>query len=263
MLILDTDTHDPVDGSQQRAPLGLAVAPSKKDLGLYAMSYGGVYVASISAHASHTQALRALQEADAFPGPSVVLAHAPRAGGSGGVRRGAKGAVDSGRWPLYRWNPTNDDTEPFTLDSKKLKADLKEFLKREQQLTLLANAEPDFPEALSGSMAKSNANATEQKRKDLQSSFAKLVDGLGASAGEAAEGAPAPSLLVLYGSDGGNASSLAELLAKKAELSGVRSVRCAEASELTAEDLVEGACGDDAEWSHARRLEKCFALSDN
>lgn len=253
----------------------------KKDIGLYAMMYGGVYVASISIAASHSQALRALNEADAYPGPAVIVAHAPSAesmfhsdefGGSlqnllenhvglidpldidaeKGQTTGISPAIASlavrlGNWPLYRWNPSalEHEADPFSLDSAKLRADLEEFLSREQQLSLIAKAEPTFAPNLERSLehelnhrVKSAKNKLDHQQ--LHDQFSSLANGLnGADAAGAGRKNPILNLLILYGSDGGNASSVAETLAKKAELAECGEVRCMEANEFKLDALAE------------------------
>jgi len=210
--------------------------PPKKDIGLYAMNYGTAYVASISALANHSQALRALAEADEFDGPSIILAHTPKATGEGlPLSRVAASAVDSGAWPLYRWNPNRSDDE-FTLDSSKLQAGIEEFLKREQQLSILTNALPhanpvDEDDLGSKFSAKHESLKKEAEQRRLNDQYDSLVTAVG--------GNKSLNLLVLYGSDGGNGSFVAEKLAKKAEVNGCGEVRCMEANDFTVDDLPE------------------------
>ena len=131
------------------------------------MNYGNTFVASISLDASRAQAVRALAEADAFDGPSVVIAYAAGRGdeatGHGDAADSAAAVVDSGGaaadsgaaeigaaaaaaaatavpWPLYRWNPERGD-EPFQVDSKSLRKDLEKFTERVSHLSLLAKKE--------------------------------------------------------------------------------------------------------------------------
>ncbi|KAM9887020.1 hypothetical protein OXX79_013888, partial [Metschnikowia pulcherrima] len=91
----------------------------KKDIGLYAMNYGNCYVASIAIYSSYTQVLQALIEAEKFNGPSVVLAYLPYETENSDVLsilKETKSAVDTGYWPLYRYDPTiEDDTLRFQL----------------------------------------------------------------------------------------------------------------------------------------------------
>lgn len=237
------------------------VQSKKRNIGLYAMNYGNAYVASVSALASQSQSLRALAEADAYVGPSIILAHAPRSsiattssqsvlasleqnfasensGKAADAAVVAAAAVDSGAWPLYRWNPAHRDEE-FSLDSAKLIKSIEEFLKREQQLSILSNAAPTNPvvdpeatlENRRAAQHDELLKAAQQRR--LAAQFDQLADA--ATSG----GNKNLNLLVLFGSDGGNAASVAEKIAKKAEVSGCGEVRCLEANDVNPEDLVE------------------------
>ncbi|GBG34565.1 Sulfite reductase NADPH subunit beta [Hondaea fermentalgiana] len=256
-------TAPPAVGEQPAQPAD----SNKRNIGLYAMNYGNAYVASVSALASQSQALRALAEADAYRGPSVILAHAPRPADADGEAQSvlasldtsfasesatadktgaassataAAAAVDSGAWPLYRWNPNHRDEE-FSLDSAKLLKSIEEFLKREQQLSILANAAPANPvvdpeatlESRRATQHDELLRAAQQRR--LAAQFDQLADAAAAPAG----GNRDLGLLVLFGSDGGNAASVAEKIAKKAEVSGCGEVRCLEANDVTPEDLAE------------------------
>ena len=205
---------------------------AKRDLGLYAMQYGDVFVASVSLGASHTQILRAVAEADAFHGPSLILAYAPSVGD-------AKQAVDDGRWPLYRWSPTEDATkEAFALDSVHLKGQLTEFLRRDQQLSLMARKVPvlhAMKPSLESKLAETHEELTlDAKERLFQAQFAALT-----GAANGGKGNKQLDLLVLYGSDGGNASGVAEMLARKAELSGCGESRCMDANDYGSTDLLE------------------------
>ncbi|KAJ3160396.1 hypothetical protein HDU86_000730 [Geranomyces michiganensis] len=203
----------------------------KKDLGLYAMQYGGVYVASVAVNASYAQVLRAFMEADAYPGPSVVLAYAPRISKTGrgvsaplAMLKETKVAVDSGYWPLYRWNPANDAAgkEPFSLDSDKVKREILEFLDRENHLAYLLSSKPDIASHITASAETELKGAIESK---VQSSYADLLSSLNAQ-----------PLLVLFGSDGGNGEAVAKRLGAEAKQRGLRP-RVMAADSFSVEDL--------------------------
>ena len=119
------------------------------------MSYGYVYVAQVSMGADKNQVLKAIAEAEAYPGPSLIIGYAPCI--SHGIKIGmgnslveAKKAVDCGYWQLYRFNPALKDEgkNPFTLDSKEPTGDFKEFLMGEVRYASLAKAFPEAAEAL-------------------------------------------------------------------------------------------------------------------
>ena len=118
------------------------------------MTYGYVYVAQISMGADKNQTLKAIAEAEAYNGPSLIIAYAPCI--SHGIKSGmansqdeAKKAVECGYWGLYRYNPNLIGTKnPFSLDSKEPKADFREFLMGEVRYASLAKAFPEAAEAL-------------------------------------------------------------------------------------------------------------------
>ncbi|KAF7560372.1 hypothetical protein G7046_g3788 [Stylonectria norvegica] len=185
----------------------------KKDIGLYAMNFGNVYVASTAVYSSYTQVLQAMLEADKFDGPSVVLAYLPYFGETDSpltVLQETKKAVDAGYWPLYRWNPDNEKKgEPaFSLDSELIKQELKKFLARDNQLTQLMNKEPKFAAALAQDFG--SEVRTQQKRK-AKDAYAQLLEGL--------LGAP---LTILFASDNGNAGTIAKRLASRGRARGLK-----------------------------------------
>eukprot|EP00732_Lithocolla_globosa_P000279 Lithocolla_globosa_v1_NODE_72_length_6942_cov_12.745027.p1 type:complete len:1457 gc:universal NODE_72_length_6942_cov_12.745027:1493-5863(+) len=202
MLVIETDNLN--------NPQGPTLAKRKKDIGLYAMNYGGVFVASCAIYASYTQLLNSLMDADAYPGPSIVLCYAPtiskiNKGQSAAMQMLAttKQAVNDGLWPLYRWNPSLENEkgkEPFLLESDKIKADLQEFLERENQLSLIVKAEPTLDSKVSMSMEDTVGRLHSALQEKAMKSYQSLLAGI------------APPLLILFGSDGGNAESLSRRL---------------------------------------------------
>lgn len=148
ILIVDTTPCHNQKQAEQR----------KKDIGLYAMNYGSVYVASVALYASYTGVLQALMEADAYQGPSIVLAYLPQLSTLPdplSTLKETKISVDNGTWPLYRWNPALEDVEGqdmFSLDSQRIKKDLEAFLSRENYLTQLVSGHPDLSNALVSSL---------------------------------------------------------------------------------------------------------------
>ncbi|KAM0352480.1 hypothetical protein ACHAPU_002148 [Fusarium lateritium] len=185
----------------------------KKDIGLYAMNFGNVYVASTAVYSSYTQVLQALLEADKFEGPSVVLAYLPYFGETDSpltVLQETKKAVDTGYWPLYRWNPENEKKgEPnFSLDSELIKQELKTFLARDNQLTQLAAKDPKFAAAL---VKDFGSEVRAQQKRKAKDAYNQLLEGL--------LGAP---LTILYASDNGNATTLAKRLASRGRARGLK-----------------------------------------
>ncbi|HOP28326.1 MAG TPA: pyruvate:ferredoxin (flavodoxin) oxidoreductase [Spirochaetota bacterium] len=140
ILVMDTEVYSNTGGQSSKATPTAAVAKfaasgkkiRKKDLGMIAMSYGYVYVAQVSMGANQSQYLKAVLEAEAYPGPSLIIAYSPcinhglRAG-MGKSQLEAKLAVECGYWSLFRYNPLLEDEgkNPFILDSKE--ADFSKF----------------------------------------------------------------------------------------------------------------------------------------
>ncbi|KAK5815041.1 hypothetical protein F5H01DRAFT_294117 [Linnemannia elongata] len=222
LLILDTEPYTARTQNPENR---------KKDIGLYAMNYGSVFVASVAVYSSYSQVLHALIEADQYQGPSIVLAYLPRPDEENvspiTVLKETKLAVDTGYWPLYRWNPALEEKgeEPFRLDSERIKLDLQQFLERENHLSLIIQQNPDVARTLTHSIeseAKARDVALKKKAKD---DFAKLMGGLGG-----------PPVLILFGSDGSNAEGLAKRLVKGAKLRNL-SARYSAMDDVSIEDL--------------------------
>lgn len=200
MLIIDSTPY-----SEQAAK---DAERRKKDIGLYAMNFGNAYVASVAVYSSYTQVLQAMIEADKFNGPSVVLAYLPYHKENDSpltVLQETKKAVDLGYWPLYRWDPSNEDS--FSLDSERIKSELKDFLARENHLTQLMKRTPQF-----GTLSEDYGSEVRklQKRK-AKDAYNDLLDSL--------TGAP---MTVLYASDNGNAEKLAKRLATRGKARGLK-----------------------------------------
>ncbi|MGM9572281.1 MAG: thiamine pyrophosphate-dependent enzyme, partial [bacterium] len=160
VLVVDTEVYSNTGGQASKATPTAAVAKfaasgkktRKKDLGRMAMSYGYVYVASVAMGANYSQLLKAMQEAEAYPGPSLIIAYAPCINhgiNMGRSQQEAKKAVLAGYWPLYRFNPelAAEGKNPFSLDSKDPTGDFKEFLMGEIRYTALKR---QFPETADG-----------------------------------------------------------------------------------------------------------------
>ncbi|MBR3271800.1 MAG: pyruvate:ferredoxin (flavodoxin) oxidoreductase, partial [Clostridia bacterium] len=136
----------------------------KKDLGMMAMSYGYVYVAKVAMGADPNQLLKAVTEAEAYNGPSLIIAYAPCI--NHGINMGKsqaeeKKAVEAGYWPLYRYNPdlANEGKNPFQLDSKDPKASFQEFILGETRYSALKK---QFPEVADELFARAEKEASEK-----------------------------------------------------------------------------------------------------
>ncbi|KAJ7632282.1 hypothetical protein FB45DRAFT_912037 [Roridomyces roridus] len=201
----------------------------KHDVGLYAMNHGDVYVASVAVYSSYSQVLQALMEADKFNGPSVVLAYLPYESESASalqVLKETKIAVDTGYWPLYRWDPSKEalGKEPFSLDSDAVKNDLQQFLDRQNHLSQLVRSKPQLASELVSSLGES---VKEARKKKAQQSYNELLTAL-----------DAPPLLVLYASDGGAAEKLAKRLANRGTARGL-STTIATLDSMSLESLAQ------------------------
>jgi pyruvate-ferredoxin/flavodoxin oxidoreductase len=172
ILVVDTEVYSNTGGqSSKSTPVG-AVAKfasagkriRKKDLGAMAMTYGYVYVAQVAIGANQNQYLQAIKEAEAYPGPSLVIAYAPciNHGIKGGMTRTqsvGKEAVAAGYWHLWRFNPELEarGENPFRLDAKEPDWSLfQAFLNREVRYTSLLKS---FPQEAKELFAAAEANA--------------------------------------------------------------------------------------------------------
>jgi pyruvate-ferredoxin/flavodoxin oxidoreductase len=155
LLVLDTEVYSNTGGQSSKATPRAAVAKfaaggkrtRKKDLGMIASAYGDVYVAQIAMGADNPQTVKALAEADAYPGPSLVIAYSHCIAHGIEMKKGMeqqKLAVDTGYWPLYRYDPRHASAgeHPFRLDSRPPRLPVSEFMSREARFAMLARARP-------------------------------------------------------------------------------------------------------------------------
>ncbi len=159
ILVLDTEVYSNTGGQASKStPIG-AVAKfaaagkklGKKNMGLMCMSYGHVYVASIALGANRMQAQKAMQEAVAYNGPSIIFAYSPCINHGINMRYTQvieKQAVEAGYWPLYRFNPALEAGKRFSWDAKDPSADYQEFIKSETRYTSLYKTNPAQADAL-------------------------------------------------------------------------------------------------------------------
>ncbi|MBS1347930.1 MAG: pyruvate:ferredoxin (flavodoxin) oxidoreductase [Firmicutes bacterium] len=185
LLVFDTEVYSNTGGQSSKATPAAAIAKfaasgkkvKKKDLGRMAMSYGYVYVAQIAMGADMNQTLKAIREAEAYPGPSLIIAYATCI--NHGVKTGMstaqqqmKKAVQCGYWHLYRFDPRRKEAgeNPFILDSKEPDLSLfRDFIMGEVRYNSLLKQNPEHAEAL---FAK-----TEQDAKDRLESYLQLAKG--------------------------------------------------------------------------------------
>lgn len=163
VMVFDTEVYSNTGGQSSKATPAAAIAKfaasgkrtRKKDLGMMAMSYGYVYVAQIAMGADKNQTLKAIAEAEAYDGPSLIIAYSPcinhgLKAGMGKSQLEAKHAVECGYWANYRYNPElkEQGKNPFILDSKEPTGDFREFLMGEVRYSALLKQFPDQAEAL-------------------------------------------------------------------------------------------------------------------
>lgn len=173
ILVVDTGVYSNTGGQQSKAtPLGASAKFAtagkelpKKDLGMIAMSYGNVYVAQVAMGANDMQVIKAMNEAEAYEGPSIIIAYCPCINQGLNMAEGLshqKNAVETGSWPLYRYNPDNMKAgqAPLTLDSKAPSKPLADFMASETRFQVVNKANPERYAMLLG---KAQANVDEKR----------------------------------------------------------------------------------------------------
>jgi pyruvate-ferredoxin/flavodoxin oxidoreductase len=185
ILVLDTELYSNTGGQSSKAtPVGSIAKfaesgkkTKKKDLGLIAMSYGYVYVASVAMGANKNQLMKALKEAESYHGPSLIIAYAPCINhgikaGMGKTQEEEKRAVESGYWPLYRYDPRlgAEGKNPFQLDYQQPNGTIHDFLMGEVRYAALVQTFPEEAARLHKQLEESTLtrykaykNMTEQK----------------------------------------------------------------------------------------------------
>ena len=173
IMVFDTEVYSNTGGQASKASnigqvaqfAAAGKAIGKKNLAEIAMSYGYVYVAQIAMGADMNQTIKAITEAEAYPGPSIIIGYAPcemhgLKGGMTNCQSEMKRAVEAGYWEMFRFNPAlkAENKNPFSLDSKEPTASYIDFIKSETRYSRLALAFPERAEQLFGE-AESNAKA--------------------------------------------------------------------------------------------------------
>ena len=181
VLVLDTEVYSNTGGQMSKATPTAATAKfaaagkrvGKKDLAMQAISYGNVYVAQIAMGANPQQTLLAMREAEAYPGPSLILAYSHCIAHGIRMEKGLDQqqlAVKSGHWPLIRYNPTlrRVDKNPFVLDSPRPSIPLKEYAYQELRYQILSRTNPEEAERLMN-LAQELVNIRWQSYEDMAS----------------------------------------------------------------------------------------------
>ncbi len=178
VLVLDTEVYSNTGGQSSKSTPTGSVAKfaasgkktKKKDLGRMAMTYGYVYVASVSMGANKNQLMKALTEAESYPGPSLILAYAPCINHGidmGKTQEEEKRAVESGYWLMYRYDPrlAAEGKNPLQLDSKEPTASLHDFINGEVRYKTLTKQFPDEAKRLQEKLAQEYADRWQQYKK--------------------------------------------------------------------------------------------------
>ena len=187
VMVFDTEVYSNTGGQASKASqigqvaqfAAAGKAISKKSLSEIAMSYGYVYVAQIAMGADQNQTLKAIKEAEAYKGPSIIIAYSPCEmhsikGGMVNCQNEMKKAVDCGYWNMFRFNPAlkAEGKNPFTIDSKPATADYKEFILGEARYSSLTRSFPERAEELFEKAAE-NSKAAREHLEKLQELYGK------------------------------------------------------------------------------------------
>ncbi len=175
ILVLDTEVYSNTGGQASKAtPLGAVAkfasggkASAKKDLGMTAIRYGDVYIAQVAMGANDTHTIKVFLEAEAHPGPSLIIAYSQCIAHGIDMAKGMhqqKLAVESGYWPLYRYNPqlVEEDKNPFQLDSSDPKIPLQDYIYTEGRYRMLQQSEPEVARFLLGQAQKAVSRRWQQ-----------------------------------------------------------------------------------------------------
>jgi len=198
VLVLDTEVYSNTGGQSSKATSRAAVAKfaslgkaaTKKDLGAIARAYGDVYVAQIALGGSDTQTVKALLEADAWPGPSLVIAYSTCIAHGMDMSTAMshmKDAVRSGYWPLYRYKPSEGASDqPFVLDSREPSIPLRSFAATEARFAVLGRTHPERAERLQA-LAQADIDERWRYYRQLAAIERKLPSGSGHEPGDAGD----------------------------------------------------------------------------
>ena len=159
ILVMDTEVYSNTGGQKSKAtPMGANAKfatkgknTGKKDLAMQAIAHGTAFVAEIAIGANDAHALRTIIEAEAYPGPSLIIAYSHCISHGYDIQNGLKQqsqAVKAGYWPLFRYNPLNDKGERFTLDCQEPSIPLEDFMYKENRFATVKNNSPEMGETL-------------------------------------------------------------------------------------------------------------------
>lgn len=245
ILVLDTEMYSNTGGQVSKATQMATVIKYathgkrqvKKDLGLCAMQYENVYVASVALGANMNQCVQAFKEAEHYPGTSLIIAYSPCIDWGIEMKHmmdEQKEAVDSGYWTLYRYDPRRADKglNPFQLDSKKIKSDLQVFLDGQNRFQQLTRSDKKTAERLHTGLRREMHHRHEKLQKLAMDDY-EMLEHLKKQLGEATD---SDSVMVLYGSETGTAANLAQVFANEFKRRGIRA-KCLAMDELDFDEL--------------------------
>jgi len=231
ILILDTEIYSNTGGQSSKASVAgqvtkfesLGKTRQKKELGATAMAYGDVYVASVSLGADYNQSVKAFKEAAEYPGTSVIMAYSPCIDWGIDTKDMAdiqRVAVETGYWELYRYDPRLEakGQNPMQLDSRRIKKPISKYLESENRFRQLQRQHKERAEALQGSLEEwiigRHDKLLRQSMDDLE-----LLDFLKEQLGEDVSG---DKILLLYGSETGNAAEFSQIVSADLQKRGIR-----------------------------------------
>ncbi|MFZ4797076.1 MAG: pyruvate:ferredoxin (flavodoxin) oxidoreductase [Bacteroidia bacterium] len=159
IIVLDTEVYSNTGGQKSKStPIGASAkfavngkASGKKDLAMQAIAHGSAYVGQIAMAANDTHAIRTIQEAEAFPGTSLIIAYSHCIAHGYDMMHAVdqqENAVKTGYWPLFRYNPLKEKGERFVVDSKEPSMPVKDFLYKETRFSVLTRSNPEHAEKL-------------------------------------------------------------------------------------------------------------------
>mmetsp|Transcript_31414 Transcript_31414/g.98497 ORF Transcript_31414/g.98497 Transcript_31414/m.98497 type:complete len:1852 (-) Transcript_31414:149-5704(-) len=253
ILVLDTEGYSNTGAQISKAtPKGAIMKMAsggnpakKKDLGAIAMMHENAYVASVSLSADVNQTVKAFREAEAYSGPSIVIAYATCV--DWGHRHGDKAmvlqqvqAVESGYWPMYRYHPDKvgkGDSNGFELDNKRISGKVMEdFLAHENRFTSLRRSAPEYAKMLQGAMVEGAESRHELRRRKAMGDE-DLLEYLKKSMGEQVTG---ERVTILYGTDTGNAEIVAKNFQFEMKRRGMKA-KCMALNDFAVADLADEA----------------------
>lgn len=231
ILVLDTEMYSNTGGQVSKATQLSTVTKFatsgkkqvKKDLGLCAIAYENVYVASVALGSNMNQCVQAFKEAEHYPGTSLLIAYSPCIDWGIDMKHmmdEMQEAVASGYWPLYRFDPRRADKglNPFQLDSRKLKGELAKYLDGQNRFQRLKRADESKAETLQTNL-QAQVRSRHAKYQRLAMDDFEMLEHLKSALGEETD---SEKTLVLYGSETGNAAALAGVFGDELKRRGIR-----------------------------------------